>query len=284
MKFGVTTFVTDYTLPVTELAQRVEAAGLESLWVSEHTHQPVHTSSPWPATASEAARRATAYSFDPFVALGAAAAVTKELRLGTGICLVTERDPIVTAKAVATLDQISAGRFEFGIGAGWNREELAHHGTRFADRFAVLAERVAAIRTIWASDEAEFEGQHVAFDALRSWPKPVQSPHPPILLGGNAGRILERVVALGDGWLPIFRTVSDLRQQVETLGRLAEGASRERPTVSVTNAPVDRLELVQLAELGVERAIFRIPAADADEALPRLQEISRAVAAYHSTI
>ena len=183
MKIGFYYFATEYSMPIVEAARALEERGYESLFVPEHTHIPASRRTPWPGGAE--LPRQYSHTLDPFVALAAAAAATKTLRLGTGICLLTERDPIVTAKAVATLDLISGGRFEFGIGAGWNAEEMANHGTEFETRFRVMVERAKAMQAIWTQDEAGYEGEFIEFEPIWSWPKPVQKPHPPILLGGE---------------------------------------------------------------------------------------------------
>src|SRR5262245_15820494 len=181
--FGVLMFPTAYAIPPNRLAAAAEARGFESLFFPEHTHIPASRRTPWPGGAE--LPREYSHTLDPFVGLAAAAAATRTLRLGTGICLLTERDPIVTAKEVATLDLISGGRFEFGIGAGWNVEEMANHGTAFDTRFRVMVDRAKAMQAIWTEDEAAYHGEFTSFEPIWSWPKPVQKPHPPILLGGE---------------------------------------------------------------------------------------------------
>src|ERR671919_708128 len=209
MKIGVYVFATDYSMPIAELARALEERGFESLFVPEHTHIPASRRSPW-AGGRELPRHYS-HTLDPFVALAAAAAVTTKLRIGTGICLLTEHDPIVTAKAVASLDLISNGRFELGIGAGWNAEEMEHHGTAFATRFRVMEERAKAMKAIWTQDEASYEGEFTRFDPIWSWPKPVQKPHPPILLGGESKHTLRRVMDFCDG---LFALPSEGRDTV----------------------------------------------------------------------
>src|SRR5579884_2532660 len=201
MQFGVTMFVTDETISVVDLARAAEDHGFESLWLPEHTHIPTSRTSPWPGGAE--LPREYSHSLELFVALGAAAAVTSRLRLGSGVCLVIERDPITLAKEVASLDHISGGRFLFGIGGGWNLEEMANHGTDPATRWSLLRERVLAMKEIWTRDEAEFHSRFVNFDPIWQWPKPVQKPHPPIIIGGNGTRTLQRIIEFGDEWIPI---------------------------------------------------------------------------------
>src|ERR671926_1362353 len=193
MKFGVTMFPTRYSIGPAELARAVEERGFESLFFPEHTHIPISRRSPWPGGADLPPEYRE--TLDPFLALTAAATVTERILLGTGICLVVERDPITTAKEVATLDLLSGGRVLFGIGGGWNREEMENHGTDPKVRFAVMRERIEAMKAIWAEDEAEYHGRHVDFDPIWSWPKPRQRPHPPVLVGGLGEKVLDRVVA-----------------------------------------------------------------------------------------
>src|SRR5881398_3208480 len=191
MHYGVVMFPTEYAMAPDDLARALEERGFESVWFPEHTHIPASRRSPWPG-GGELPRDYWS-SYDPFVALMAAGAATKRLKLGTGICLVIERDPITTAKEVATLDLLSGGRVLFGIGGGWNREEMENHGTDPTRRFAVMRERMLAMREIWTKDEAEYHGTFVDFDPIWSWPKPVQRPHPPVLVAGNGAGTLERV-------------------------------------------------------------------------------------------
>ncbi len=202
MEFGVGYFPTHDAMGPGALARMVEERGQESLFFAEHTHIPASRETPWPA--GRPLPRKYWHCYDLFVALTAAAAATSRLRVGSGICLVTERDPIVTAKEVASVDHLSGGRLEFGVGAGWNREELRNHGTDPRVRMAVLRERVEAMRAIWTQDEASYAGEHVAFDRIWSYPKPVQRPHPPILVGGDGPTVLDRVLAFGSAWFPTW--------------------------------------------------------------------------------
>ena len=222
MKLGIAMFTTDYSVDPVTLARLVEERGFESLFFPEHTHIPVSRKTPYPAGGE--LPREYSHIYDPFVALAAAATATERIKLATGICLVIERDPIVTAKEVASLDMVSGGRFLFGVGAGWNLEEMENHGTNPKRRFSIMRERIEAMKAIWTQDEAEYHGEHVDFDPIWSWPKPVQKPHPPILVGGNGEKVLERVVAYGDEWMP--NPQRGVRERIAELQRLAEEAGR----------------------------------------------------------
>jgi probable F420-dependent oxidoreductase len=269
MKFGITMFPTEYSIGPAALARAVEERGLESLLFTEHTHIPTSRRTPWPS--GDELPREYSHTLDPFVALSAAATATEHLLIGTGICLVIERDPITLAKEVASLDFISRGRFLFGIGGGWNQEEMENHGTNPARRWKLLRERILAMKAIWTQDESEFHGQFVNFDPIWSWPKPVQKPHPPILVGGDGPRTLQRVVEYGDGWMPIpGRGQTPLSERIAELNRLAAEAGRGRIPVSIWGAP-SRPDVIQhYAELGVERCLFRLPSAPREEVLPLL--------------
>lgn len=271
MKYGVFQFSTDYAMRIDDLARETEARGFESLFVPEHTHIPAGRRSPWPGGAD--LPREYWHTLDPFVALAAAAAVTTRLKLGTGICLVIERDPITLAKEVASLDYLSRGRVLFGIGGGWNAEEMANHGTDFDTRWKVLRERIAAMREIWTRDEAEFHGEFVNFDRLWSYPKPVQRPHPPILMGGAGSHARQRAAEFGGHWLPIgysepvAETIADLRARAEKAGQ-DPGAV----TVSIFGAPTDEGRLAGLRDQGITRAIFGLPPAGRDQVVPLLDK------------
>ena len=270
MDIGIFMFPTGDSIRPDELGAEVEDRGFESLWFPEHTHIPTSRRTPFPGGGELPPEYSR--SFDPFVALTAAAMSTNTLRLGTGICLIIERDVITTAKAVASLDVLSGGRFIFGIGGGWNREEMEHHGTDYDTRFAKLEEQVAAFKTIWTEDEAEFHGRHVDFGPIWSWPKPAQKPHPPIVLGGGTGYTRQRVVDLCDGWLPIGRQAEAVLTGIKDLKRRAERAGRafESIQVSVFGAPPQQDVLDAYAELGVGRVILPLPPQGRDTALPRL--------------
>jgi probable F420-dependent oxidoreductase len=270
MKFGVTMFATEYAIRPDDLARALEERGFESLWIPEHTHIPAIRKSPWPGGGE--LPKEYWHSYDPFAALTAAAGVTKNLRLGTGICLVIERDPIVLAKEVATLDQLSRGRFIFGIGGGWNAEEMAHHGTPFKMRFRILRERVLAMREIWTKDEPSFHGEYVNFERIWSWPKPVQKPLP-VLMGGDGATTFDRVVEFCDGWMPLVRAgVGDLAKKIATLRERVQKAGRDPKALDITAFAVkrDRAMIDELARIGVGRSIFMIPSAPRDDVLRRL--------------
>ena len=200
MKFGVAIFPTDYSIGPHRIAKEAEDRGFESIFFPEHTHIPASRKTPWPGGADLPLEYS--HSLDLFVALGAAAAATEKIMLGTGICLVIERDPITLANEVATLDHLSDGRALFGVGGGWNREEMENHGTSFSKRWIILRERIEAMKAIWAEDEASYHGNFVDFDRIWSWPKPTQKPHPPILVGGNGERTLDRGFATGTSGCP----------------------------------------------------------------------------------
>jgi probable F420-dependent oxidoreductase len=280
VRFGVYIFATDETIGPGELAAAVEERGFESLFVPEHTHIPASRETPSPR-GGELAREYHRL-LDPFGALGAAAAATERLLIGTGICLVIERDPIVLAKEVATLDHLSGGRFLFGIGAGWNREEMRNHGTDPSTRMALLRERVLAMKRIWTEDQAEFHGEYVSFDPIFQWPKPVQKPHPPILVGGTGPHVIDRVLDYGDEWFPIAReggrpTVA-LGAQLQQLRELAAQRGREPIPVSVFGARPDHDTTQRWAELEVDRLVFALPPAGRDEVLVHLDNQAELVA------
>ena len=281
MHCGVQMFATDEAIRVDELARAAEERGFESLWLPEHTHIPASRLSPWPG--GPVLPREYWRTHDLFVALATAAAVTTRLKVASGICLLIERDPITTAKEVASLDVLSNGRLLFGIGGGWNAEEMAHHGTEFRTRWKLLRERVLAMKRIWTENEAAFEGEFVRFEPIWSWPKPVQKPHPPILLGGHGRRALERVVAYCDGWLPIGLRAGDLGADIAELRRIAADKGRDPATLSVSvyGVPMRADEVARVRDLGVERVVFGLPPAGRDRVLPLLDrgaEVMRSLA------
>ncbi|TME94496.1 MAG: LLM class F420-dependent oxidoreductase [Chloroflexi bacterium] len=274
MKFGIAIFPTDHAISMTELAPLVEEAGFESLWVAEHSHIPTSRATPYPAGGE--LPRMYMHTMDPFVALTAAAVASKSLLLGTGICLLIQRDPIHTAKEAASLDCISNGRLLFGVGAGWNREEMADHGTAFETRFKLLRERVEAVKAIWTQDEAEYHGEMVDFGPMWCWPKPVSKPHPPVLLGGNGPNVLKRVIAYADEWMPnrgaALERIPELRQMEAESGHAH---------VPVSFYPRDTAaDIERAAGVGVERSIFYVPADGRAPALTKLDALAKLIGPY----
>ena len=267
MHIGAFYFPTDYGIHPSELAGELEAHGFKLLFVCEHTHIPVRRRTPFPGGGDLPKRYS--HTHDPFVALSFGAAATSKLLLGTGVCLITEHDHIVTAKSVASLDQLSGGRFIFGIGAGWNAEEMENHGTRYETRYQVMRERILAIKAIWTQEEAAFHGRFVHFDPIWSYPKPMQRPHPSILLGGEMDHTLKRVVAFGDGWLPRAAPGFDAKEAVNRLRRMAAAAGRDPSTLSITvfAAPADPAVLVEYRQAGIQRALLEVPDLGRDEIL-----------------
>ena len=276
MEFGVTMFVTDYSISATDLAVAIEERGFDALFVPDHSHIPAARSSSF--AGGDVLPDDYIRNHDMFTTLTAAAAVTKRIRLGTGICLVVERDPIITAKQIASLDQISNGRVDFGIGGGWNREEMENHGTPWNRRWKIVRERIEAMKQIWTQDEASYQGEFVNFDRIWSWPKPVQKPHPPIWVGGDAPGTFKRVLRYGDGWIPSLG--GNEAPHILKLDRIAEitalAKADGRPTIPIiTNAtPRDPARIEQLAEAGVTRCLFGLKAAPAEDILRRLDRLA----------
>jgi probable F420-dependent oxidoreductase len=272
MKFGISTFVTDEGVAPAALAMAIEERGFDSLFVAEHTHIPLSRKSPWPR-GGELPRRYYR-TLDPFITLTAAAATTERLLLGTGVALVVERDPIITAKEVASLDLVSGGRMIFGVGVGWNREEMENHGTDPRTRGKLTNERIQAMIEIWTKNEPEFHGQYVDFDPIGIWPKPVQKPYPPIYVGGGS-RAFERVAQFGDAWLANGLPPGKLEPM---LGELREVAGRDVP-VSVFNASSELEDLEAYAQLDVERVLLGLPTLPEGETMDHLDELAGIVAA-----
>ena len=269
MKFGVYMFPTDYAIDPVSLGRAAEGHGFESLFVPEHTHIPASRRSPFPGGGE--LPKEYSHTLDPFVALGAVAAATERLMLGTGICLVIERDPITLAKEVASLDFISGGRVLFGIGGGWNREEMENHGTDPTRRWKLLRERIEAMQQIWTEDAAEYHGEFVDFDPIWQWPKPIQKPHPPVIIGGDGANTLQRVVRYGDGWMPIGRR-ADFKARIDELNQLSAAAGRADIPVTIFGAAPKPEVIDAYAEAGVERLLFHLPPAPRDEVLPLLEQ------------
>jgi probable F420-dependent oxidoreductase len=280
MKFGLDMVPTDESISPAELARAAEQHGFESLFFPEHIHVPAAIRSAYPASRDGRLPQPFLRSLDPFVALSAAAAVTTRLKLGTGICLVIERDPITLAKQVASLDFLSGGRFLFGIGAGWNEEEMRNHGTDPAMRFRLLRERVKAMKQIWTREAAEYHGRFVDFDPIWSWPKPVQQPHPPIILAGNGPSVLRRAVDYADEWWPFSEALDSLPARIPELQRLAAASGRGPIPVTLMTADRDRARLKRIESAGVSRCIFRLPTAGPDEILPLIAACADAAAAF----
>jgi len=270
MHVGVFYFPTDYGIDIAELARALEERGFESLFVPEHTHIPLSRKTPFPG-GGELPKR-YAHTHDPFIGLAFAAAVTRKLLIGTGVCLVPQHDPIVLAKVIASLDLLSGGRFIFGIGGGWNVDEMENHGARYDTRFKLMRERVLAMKAIWTQEEAAFHGDMVNFDPIWSYPKPAQRPHPPVLLGGETDHTLKRVVAYCDGWFPRAMRGFDPVASLDRLHRMASTAGRDPKTLttSVFGAPPDAAVLESYAKAGIQRALFGVPDKDRDEILRTL--------------
>jgi len=264
--YGLTIFPTDYSIHPADLGRAAEERGFESLWVAEHSHIPCSRKTPWPGGAE--LPKMYYDVVDPFVALSMAAAATTKLRVGTGICLVIQRDPIQTAKEVASLDRLSGGRFLFGVGGGWNVEEMANHGTRYETRWKLLRERIEAMKQIWTQKQAEYHGELVSFDPIFAWPKPAQQPHPPIHVGGAFPGGMRRALRYGDGWMPILgrgdgdivEHLPALREEAAKLGRSLDGFE-----VTAYGVPPDGEKLRALRDAGLARVLFFVPPAPKDE-------------------
>ena len=278
MDTGIATFPTHDSIQPGPLARLVEEHGHAALFFAEHTHIPASRESPW--AGGRTLPRKYAHTYDLFVAMAASVAATSRLRVGSGICLVIERDPIITAKEVASLDCLSGGRIDFGVGAGWNREEMANHGTDARRRMAVLRERVEAMKAIWTQDEASYAGEHVAFERIWCWPKPVQRPHPPVLVGGNGPKVVDRVLAFGDGWIPMAFDLESLAAPIADLRtRASEQGRGDLPVTVCALAPTPE-NLARAEELGVARVLFAIDAASADDTARQLDDLTQVAAPY----
>jgi probable F420-dependent oxidoreductase len=274
MDFGVGYFPTHDGMAPGALARMVEERGQESLFFAEHTHIPASRETPMGGR-SGAGQLPQKYwhCYDLFVALTAAAAATTKLRVGSGICLVIERDPIITAKEVASVDHLSGGRLEFGVGAGWNREEMRNHGTDPRRRMAILRERIEAMKAIWTQDEASYHGEHVDFDRIWSYPKPAQRPHPPILVGGDGPTVIDRVLAFGDAWFPNYRGRAEILERVDELRSRAD-----RPIeVDMLGMPPEAAAIERVQAVGARRAVHWLPTG------PR-PTVERALEAWESAI
>ena len=279
MELGVMIFPTDKSIQPVELAKAAEDRGFESLWFPEHSHIPVSRKTPWggardmPPLPEEYWR-----SHDQFIALAACAGVTENLKLGTGICLVAQRDPVWLAKEVASLDLISGGRFLFGIGYGWNREEMRNHGLDFKQRRGILREKILLMKEIWTKDEASFSGEHIQFEKSWSWPKPVQKPHPPIILGAAAGpKTFPHIIEFCDGWMPVGG-LHDFEGGLKGLERACKDAGRDLDSLELGvfyAGGVDTDQLKTLPDAGVKRAVLPLPSKLAEDVLPQLDEYAK---------
>jgi probable F420-dependent oxidoreductase len=272
MQFGAAMFFTDYSMGAAELARALEARGFESVWAPEHSHIPTSRRSPYQGGGDLPKQYCDV--MDPFVSLAAAAAVTKTIRLGTGVCLITQRDPIQTAKLVASLDQVSGGRFLFGIGGGWNAEEMEDHGTVFKTRFKLMRERVEAMKEIWTKDTAEYHGEMVDFAPMAAWPKPVQKPHPPVIVGGAFPHSARRALRYGDGWIPNASRAhyADVTDYLPQFKQMASEMGRDVGEVPITiwGATEDYDRLSRYRDQGVSRLVVSLPPENAVAALPAL--------------
>ena len=272
MHFGASMFFTDYSMTPQALAKALEERGFESVWAPEHSHIPLSRKSPF-IMGGELPKRYYDV-MDPFVTLTAAAMATTNLKVGTGICLVNQRDPIQTAKSVASIDLMSEGRFLFGIGNGWNQDEMENHGTNFKTRHKLVRERVEAMKEIWTQSKPEYHGEFVNFDPMMTWPKPVQKPHPPILIGGAFPYSARRAIRYGDGWMPQLteKMQTPFAEQIPAFRQMAEEAGRDPETLSISvwGRQPNMEEIEGYEALGVERVCTSLESAKEDEILPVL--------------
>jgi probable F420-dependent oxidoreductase len=273
MEFGISYFATHDAVGPGEIARIAEQRGFESLFFAEHTHIPASRESPYPGSGE--LPRKYSHTYDLFVAVTAALLATSRLRVGSGICLVTERDPIVTAKEVASVDHLSGGRFEFGVGAGWNREEMRNHGTDPRTRMRLFQERVEAMKVIWTEGQASYHGEFVNFDDIWSWPKPVQHPHPPVLVGGAGATVEDRVLAFGDAWFPGYTGPETIERAI-ALGRRAD----RRIDLQASSAPADAKVLEALMRAGFTRASHWIPSTNLSGVEAALEDWERAISEF----
>jgi len=276
MDIGITMFVTQASIHVSDLARYCEDFGFESLWLPEHSVIPVNTTSPWGGSSDGVIPDWYYECTDPFISLAHASAVTKKLKLGTGICLVPERNPIVLAKEIATLDHYSDGRFLFGIGSGWLKEETELFGVSFPDRVNVMYESIQAMKQLWTEEESEYQGKFIQFPPVISRPKPVQKPHPPIYVGGKAKKVFERVVDWGNGWMPNRISPDEVAHGRKEIDRLAREQSKD-PTefsVSVFGQPPDKELLKAFEDAGADRVMIRFEGNSEPEVLNALEQIA----------
>jgi probable F420-dependent oxidoreductase len=276
LDFGAAMFFTDYSMRPDELGKALEQRGFESVWAPEHSHIPLTRKTPFPGGGDLPKKYYDA--MDPFVTLTAAAMATTKLKVGTGICLVTQRDPIQTAKLVASIDQVSNGRFLFGIGNGWNQDEIENHGTAFASRHKVARERVEAMKAIWTQPKAEYHGEFVNFGPMMAWPKPVQKPHPPVIVGGAFPYSARRAIRYGEGWIPQAArgTYAEIADMIPEFRKMASEAGRDPASIAITvwgpKRDADLMKRYQ--DLGVSRIVFSVESEKAEAILPILDELS----------
>ena len=277
MHLALTIFPTEYAIAPDELAIAAEERGFESLWVAEHSHIPARRETPWPGGAD--LPQMYYDTMDPFVWLTAAACATTKLKIATGICLLVQRDPIHTAKSVTSLDRLSNGRFLFGIGGGWNVEEMNNHGTRFEGRWKLLREKVEAMKAIWTREQAEYHGEHVDFDPIIANPKPIQKPHPPIHVGGVFPGGARRAVRYADGWMPIAGRGEDVTERIPAYHEMARKAGRDPADLefSIFAGAADAETVKRHADAGVTRHVFGLPPAGREQILPHLDRLAALV-------
>lgn len=278
MKFGVFIFATDLAMDPADLAVAAEERGFESLFVPEHVHMPVERETQFPRSEDGSLPEEYRRIHDPFVALGAAAGATSEIRLGTGICLVTEHEPIALAKQIASLDMISGGRFDFGIGAGWLAEEMEPLGVRYQDRWKVTEQRIDAMKEMWTQEEAEYHSEFVDIPKTYVIPKPVQAPHPPILIGAGSKWARQRVVDWADGWLPNITAPGFVERGIQDIQSRAHEAGRDFDEISINVFGGDDGAIAEYERMGVDRLIFRLPHAGSDEVVPELDRLAALIA------
>ena len=276
MKLGASIFFTDYSITPSALGRALEERGFESLWAPEHTHIPLSRKTPSPSGGT--LLRAYHDIYDPFIALNTAAAVTTTLKVGTGVCLIPQRDPIVTAKMVSSLDRVSNGRFLFGVGNGWNQDEIENHGTDFKTRHKRARENVEAMKVIWTKSKAEYHGEFVNFDPMMTWPKPVQKPHPPVIVGGAFPYSARRAIRYGDGWIPQaarggYQEIADMFPEFH---KMCAEAGRDPASIAITVwYPRRDADLMKrYADLGVERVVFNLESEPAEKILPELDALA----------
>jgi probable F420-dependent oxidoreductase len=279
MQIGLSLFPAQRPIDAAVVAQKAEALGFDSLWLGEHPVMPVHSTSPAPGSSGDVIPDFYSRLVDPFVALARASAVTTRLKLGTGVTLVPERNPLLLAKEVATLDYFSGGRFLFGIGAGWNKAETEIMGGNFAHRWTQTREAIEAMKALWSQEAAEYHGTYYDFPLVRSYPRPVQQPHPPIFLGGAAQQVFQRTVAYGNGWMPTRSTPELIRQGRAVLNELAEEAGRDPASITILAyiVPAERAVLQALAEAGADAAVVRFESASETAALRELEQLAQQV-------